>query len=86
MVLDLGGNMSPKEIDATIIHQFGHALGLGHALLKKEDWDIIGSCINISEMTKSLGLPSEQDFELQWTGLGARATCNYEKNSVMLFK
>ena len=85
MVLDLS-NMSPSEIDATIIHQFGHALGLGHALLKKEDWNVLEGCVDVEVMKKSLGLPAERDFEMQLTGSGARAACNYEKSSVMQYK
>lgn len=85
MVLDLS-NMTPQEIDATIIHQFGHALGLGHALIKKDEWDVLEEYVNASEVKKSFNLPVEQDFEMQWTGQGAEAICNYDKKSVMLYK
>jgi hypothetical protein len=32
-------NMNMQEIKATVVHQFGHALGLGHALMKPDDWE-----------------------------------------------
>lgn len=84
MLLDLGG-MSSKEIDATIVHQFGHALGLGHALISKQDWSALEECVNVNAIKKSFSLPLEKDFELQWTGEGAVAA-NYDKDSVMLYK
>lgn len=84
MVLNLS-DMTPQEIDATIIHQFGHALGLGHALIKKEEWDVLEEYVNAGEIKGSFGLPVEQDFEMLWTGVGAKAACNYDGNSVMSY-
>ena len=67
MFLDLS-DMTSKQVDTTIMHQFGHALGLGHALLKKEDWDVLKDYVDGAKIRQCLCLPDEQDFEMQWTG------------------
>ena len=67
MVLNFSG-MNDKEIKATIAHQFGHALGLGHVLIKPEDWNDIKPYLNIEEMMKSLGIQKEEDLDVELTG------------------
>lgn len=79
--------MSDKEIKATVVHQFGHALGLGHALMKPEVWDILKDHVNIEEMKRSYGAPAVVDFDTLWTGNGLRVDLlNYDEESVMQYR
>ena len=71
--------MSDEDIKATIIHQFGHALGLGHALMKPNEWkDLKPNCVNIEDV---------ENFEVQWTGKKLKKSIvNYDKESVMRYR
>ena len=84
MVLDLN-NMTPEEIDATVIHQFGHSLGLGHALMKRDHWDDLKEYVDANKIMSRLRLTREEDFDIHWTGVGAQDP-HYDDNSVMLFR
>ena len=79
-------NMNKQEIRATVVHQFGHALGLGHALMKPEDWEAIREFVNVEEMAKSYGADSVEDFEIQWTGNGMSEKAKYYEDSVMRYR
>ena len=80
-------NMSQKEIKMTIIHQFGHALGLGHALMKPQYWEAIKKFVDVNVMMRSYGVNSLADFETQWTGNGlGENEVNYDEESVMGYR
>ena len=90
MVLDLankfpkGSNeyqLHTKVIDAIIVHQFGHALGLGHALMDDKTRQILNNYVDKSEIAKSFGLnAAEKEFEELWEGREA----HIDNKSVML--
>lgn len=86
MVLDFS-NMSAREIMGTVIHQFGHALGLGHALMKPDDWKALQPYVNVHTMKSTCGALNEEDLEDQWTGKKQkRSTVNYDEDSIMKFR
>ena len=76
--------MSGKMIRATIIHQFGHALGLGHTLMKPGDWDILKKFVDQDAMKRCYDLENLGDFEVQWTGRGMTEP-HYDDDSVMQY-
>ena len=79
--------MSDDEIRANIVHQFGHALGLGHALMPPEDWDLLREYLCINVMMEAYGSSNVADFEMQWTGksLDVRSV-NYDEKSIMNYR
>ena len=79
-------NMNEQEIRATVIHQFGHALGLGHALMKPEDWHAVKYFVNVEEMVKSYGANNEEEFEIQWTGKEMSEKAKYSEKSIMRYR
>ena len=96
MVLNFSG-LDSHMIKSTIIHQFGHALGLGHALMRPKDWATIRKHVNTEEM-KMYGITSKEDFkikltgkglkELEWTETGLKddSAVNYDETSVMQYR
>ena len=81
-------NMNMQEIKAMVVHQFGHALGLGHALMKPEEWDGIKQYVDVRKMAKACHDEEYEDaFVNQWTGVGLRAKVqvNYDEKSVMRY-
>ena len=86
MVLNFS-NMNSKRIKATILHQFGHALGLGHALMTPEDWKELKPHVDLREMMDFYGSPTREAFEVQWTGKGlSEDVVNYDKGSIMQYR
>ena len=86
MILNFS-NMNSEMIKATILHQFGHALGLGHALMKPEVWEWLRSHVNLREMMAFYGSPSLEAFEMQWTGKGLSGdVVNYNERSIMQYR
>lgn len=87
MVLDFTG-MSDKEIQATVVHQFGHALGLGHTLMSTSDWNLVKEYIDVGKMMENYGLKSRDDFEVQWTGHNKQlqGIVNFDGESVMSYR
>ena len=83
LVFNFNG-MSDTMIKATIIHQFGHALGLGHALMEPKDWQVLQGLINQDEMRISYSVQTQNDFEVQWTGKGV-VGAHYDRDSVMQY-
>ena len=82
MNLNFSGMMD-EQIKATIIHQFGHALGLGHALTKPDDWNSLKKRLHSKKLkwiVDEFHLNSESDS----------ITCNeasrYDDNSIMKFR
>ena len=86
MVLDFA-DMNDDQIKSTVIHQFGHALGLGHALMKPEDWTVLKPYLNLRKMMKSCGTETLEDLEVQWTGKNlSRSVVNYDEESIMGYR
>jgi predicted Zn-dependent protease with MMP-like domain len=86
MILNFSG-MNDKKIKATIVHQFGHALGLGHALMKPDVWRLLKPLVNLNEMMNSLAVHSVSDLEKLWCGKGLRQrNLNYDEESVMHYR
>lgn len=82
MILNFAG-MNDAQIKATILHQFGHALGLGHALMPVADWELLWQkFVDTEEMRRSYAVQTLQDFEVQWAGKGM-AAAHYDKDSIM---
>ena len=77
-------NMTPNEINATILHNFGHALGLGHALMTSGEWTLLKEYVNPKKMVESLNLSQEAELQGFWTGEGASA--NHDAQSIMRYK
>ena len=83
MILDFS-NMSDNDIMSTVIHQFGHALGLGHALMNPEHWKALKPYLDLHAMMADCCAPTEKDLKAQWTGKNQkRTTINYDEDSVM---
>ena len=86
MVLNFA-HMSDDEMRANIVHQFGHALGLGHALMPIEDWDILKEYLDVDVMVEAYGSLNEADFEVQWTGKSLNECfVNYDEESIMNYR
>ena len=86
MILNFS-NMNSEMIKATILHQFGHALGLGHALMKPEVWEWLRPHVNLTAMMAFYGSPSLEAFEVQWTGKGLSGdVVNYDEGSIMQYR
>ena len=76
--------MNDSEIMATVIHQFGHALGLGHALMKSEHWNTFKSYVHLRTMMSDCGASNGGDLEDQWTGNKQKSSnVNYDEDSIM---
>ena len=88
MILDFT-DMNDDQIKSTVLHQFGHALGLGHALMKPEDWTVLKPYLNVNEMMKSFATENLtlEDFEVQWTGKNMKnSVVNYDDESIMGYR
>ena len=77
-------NMTSDERDATILHNFGHALGLGHTLMSNGEWALLKKYVDPKKMVKSLNLSQEVELQSFWTGEGTNA--NYDPESIMRYK
>ena len=76
-------DMNDEEIKATIVHQFGHALGLEHALMRPNVWEVLKPYLNVGMITTSI----TKDFEVHWTGKGLNdSVVNYDEGSVMRYR
>jgi hypothetical protein len=83
-------NMNMQEIKATVVHQFGHALGLGHALMKPDDWLRVQDYVHVNKMAKESHNEYDEDvFARLWTGIGLLdegVIVNYDEKSVMRYR
>lgn len=85
MVLNFS-NMNSGEIKATIAHQFGHALGMGHTLMRQDKWEGLKPYLKVEEMMRHHGSDSLEDFEVLWTGKGMNNDeINFDEKSVMRY-
>ena len=48
-----------------VIHEFGHALGLGHEHQRSDFWKLIRPYVDITKMKKYLNV-SNKGFEINW--------------------
>ena len=83
-------DMKYDDLRPIIIHQFGHALGLGHVLMKESEWAILrdNKYVDTKKMMESYGVPDLDTFQVQWTGQGMPASdyvCG-DDQSVMQFR
>ena len=83
MVFDFSA-FDSYTIKHAIVHQFGHALGLGHALMSLKDWSTLKKYVDVKEMMRSYGVESEEHFEVEWTGKDLSGV-NHDTNSVMQY-
>jgi hypothetical protein len=83
-------NMNMQEIKATVVHQFGHALGLGHALMKPDEWLRVQDYVDVRRMAKESHYEyGEGVFARHWTGMGLMdegVMVNYDEKSVMRYR
>ena len=79
-----GGDNYKKHV---VIHEFGHALGLGHEHQRSDFWKLIERYINIEEMKKDPGLSNEPlSFQTNWGSdqESIKGECTtYDPNSIM---
>ena len=62
--LNVSGDNYKKHL---VIHQFGHALGLGHEHQRSDFWKHIRPYVDITEMKKDLGLAKYPEaFSKNW--------------------
>ena len=69
MWLDLHSNcgLDDKYKKHLVIHEFGHALGLGHEHQRSDFWKSIKLYVDITEMKKDLGLTNYPEaFKIDW--------------------
>ena len=84
MWLDLhSGGVDDGYKKYTVIHEFGHALGLGHEHQRSDFWKLIKSYVDITKMKKDLGVTS---FKINWDSdqQFKRGKCTaYDPHSIM---
>ena len=87
LVLKLN-DMDYYNIRATIVHEFGHALGLGHEHQHPEYWRNIKKFLSISNMKADLNVKDEV-FDYQWTNNNPEQDAlmsEYDEESVMHYQ
>ena len=84
MTLDLR-NMTYHSMKATILHEFGHALGLGHEHQHPEFWKVMKKFFNISALQVCSQIESIPEFRQKYKGIdeGSFFKGTYDKMSVM---
>ena len=75
--------MMDKQIKATILHQFGHALGLGHALTKPDDWNDLKEQF---DRKKLKGIVDKFHLSSESDSVTCHNTSRYDDNSIMKFR
>ena len=53
------------DIEATILHQFGHVLGLGHMHQDSKYWEVITKFLHMDLMLENLNILSRKQFDTQ---------------------
>ena len=78
VVLNFDQYQNDFDIQATIVHQFGHMLGLGHMHHGPQYWSIIAEFIDEPKMLKDLNI-SKKQFQTQ-------IYSDYDKDSIMHYQ
>ena len=78
VVLNFGHCQNDFDTQATIVHQFGHVLGLGHMHQGPQYWSIISKFIDEQKMLNDLNT-SKKQFETQ-------IYSDYDKDSIMHYQ
>ena len=88
------------DIEATILHQFGHVLGLGHMHQDSKYWEVITKFLHMDLMLENLNI-SRKQFDTQWSSsdwighqwirMGSfddsfTQKCNYDEDSIMHYQ
>ena len=85
MWLDLHtGGVGDDYKKYVVIHEFGHALGLGHEHQRSDFWNLIKPYANITRMKKDLRV-SDEGFEVNWDSDSQFKTgkhTDYDPNSI----
>ena len=68
VVLNFNHCMDDFDIKATIAHQFGHVLGLGHMHQEPKYWHVIRRFIDLEKMLNDLNI-SRKQFCTQWINM-----------------
>ena len=94
MQLNLGGH-TPELQESLVIHQFGHALGLGHEHQQADFWNVVGRHLDIEQMkmdpfVNSLQTPEDEErmFQKNW-GVGKQSVSSlseYDPDSIMHYR
>lgn len=79
-----GGNVGDCYKKHTVIHEFGHALGLCHEHQRSNFWTLVGPYIDLVKMKKELKL-SETCFALNWDSemFFSSVKTKYDPRSIM---
>ena len=77
-------------IRATVVHEFGHVLGLGHEHQHPSYWHAIKKFLSLDKMKKDLNVKDEE-FLYQWTCRDRDQTksaiiSDYDEESVMHYQ
>lgn len=65
LTLDLRG-LKPHEIQANILHEFGHVYGLGHEHQHHDYWRVMRKFLDMDAMFDCSGLKDKEDFLRQF--------------------
>ena len=87
MWLDLhSGGVGDDYKKHIVIHEFGHALGLGHEHQRSNFWNLIKPYVDIARMKKDLGA-SDKGFKAYWDSDPQTGICtNYDPQSIMHYQ
>jgi hypothetical protein len=83
--LHLNGTVEDKYKKHLVVHEFGHALGLGHEHQRSDFWKLIKPYVDVAKMKKDLGV-STKGFKVNWDSDSQFKTdkCTaYDPNSIM---
>lgn len=79
--------MQLAEMKETVIHEFGHVLGLEHEHQRSDFWDELGRFIDVRKIEKKVG---ERKFYSQWDAMviskDSPKSEQYDANSVMHYR
>ena len=66
LTLDLRG-LKPLEMQATILHEFGHVYGLGHEHQHHDYWNVMRKFLDLEAMWNCSHIKDKEDFLRQFT-------------------